>query len=488
MDGGAAETGIGRPVRRREDLRLLDRQRAVQRRRQPAGAGLCGDGALAACACADPQHRHRGRAGRARGAGGADRRRCASPTGSTRCRTSPTRHPADISIKNKDGSPTIRPEQQAIVGPEVCHVGEIVAAVVATIACRREGRRRTGRGRLRGACRRSRTASPPPSPDAPRARQDQPQRHPRRRGRRRGGDRGGLRRAPRMSSASRPGCSASPACRWSRAPRSANTTPTTGRYTLHAGAGGAVSPRRDLAMVLGVPPEQARVVMHDVGGNFGTRGGFNPEFAIVAWAARRVGRPVKWTCERSEYFSSDHQARDLAVTAELALDADGTFLAMRGSNLVNQGAYALAFGSLNKGVEIMSSIYHVPAVLFPRPRRADQHRADPPLSQLRPARGHVRHGAADRPGGAPDRHRPHRIAPAQPRAGIDDAVHQPVRHGLRQRRLPPGHGARARARRLGGLSGAARRGARAAASAAASASPTTSIPRPARRASGPRSP
>ena len=167
-----------------------------------------------------------------------------------------------------------------------------------------------------------------------------------------------------MSSASRPGCSASPACRWSRAPRSANTTPQTGRYTLHAGAGGAVSPRRDLALVLGVPPEQARVVMHDVGGNFGTRGGFNPEFAIVCWAARRVGRPVKWTGDRSEYFSSDHQARDLAVTAELALDTDGTFLAMRGSNLVNQGAYALAFGSLNKGVEIMSSIYHVPSVFF----------------------------------------------------------------------------------------------------------------------------
>jgi aerobic carbon-monoxide dehydrogenase large subunit len=140
--------------------------------------------------------------------------------------------------------------------------------------------------------------------------------------------------------------------------------PETGRYTLHAGAGGAVSPRRDLAMVLGVPPEEARVVMHDVGGNFGTRGGFNAEFAVVTWAARRVGRPVKWTCERSEYFASDHQARDLAVTAELALDADGRFLAMRGSNLVNQGAYALAFGSLNKGVEIMSSIYHVPAVYF----------------------------------------------------------------------------------------------------------------------------
>jgi carbon-monoxide dehydrogenase large subunit len=84
----------------------------------------------------------------------------------------------------------------------------------------------------------------------------------------------------------------------------------------------------------------------------------------VVWAAKRLGRPVKWTCERQEYFVADYQARDLACTAELALDKDGTFLAMRGSNLVNQGAYAIAFGSLNKGVEIMSSIYHVPAVHF----------------------------------------------------------------------------------------------------------------------------
>jgi aerobic carbon-monoxide dehydrogenase large subunit len=60
------------------------------------------------------------------------------------------------------------------------------------------------------------------------------------------------------------------------------------------------------------------------------------------WAAKRLGRPVKWTSERSEYFVADHQARDLTATAELALDKDGTFLAMRGSNLVNQGAYLLA--------------------------------------------------------------------------------------------------------------------------------------------------
>jgi carbon-monoxide dehydrogenase large subunit len=138
----------------------------------------------------------------------------------------------------------------------------------------------------------------------------------------------------------------------------------TGKYTLHAGAGGAVRPRNDLAAVLGVAEADVRMVMHDVGGNFGTRGAFNPEFGLVVWAARRVGRPVKWTCERSEAFLCDYQARDLAVSAELALAADGTFLAMRGSNLLNIGAYPVGFSPLQKGVAIMSSIYHVPAVHF----------------------------------------------------------------------------------------------------------------------------
>jgi aerobic carbon-monoxide dehydrogenase large subunit len=138
----------------------------------------------------------------------------------------------------------------------------------------------------------------------------------------------------------------------------------TGKYTLYAGAGGAVRPRNDLAAVLGVPETNVRMVMHEVGGNFGTRGAFNPEFALVVWAARHVGRPVKWTGTRSEAFQADYQARDLTATAELALDAEGNFLGMRGSNLVNVGAYPVGFSPLQKGVAIMSSIYHVPAAHF----------------------------------------------------------------------------------------------------------------------------
>jgi aerobic carbon-monoxide dehydrogenase large subunit len=135
-----------------------------------------------------------------------------------------------------------------------------------------------------------------------------------------------------------------------------------GQYTLHSGTGrGVVKARRDLARALDVPAERVRVLCEEMGGNFGTRNFFYPEWALLAWAARRIDRPVKWTCERSESFLSDYQGRDLTVEAELALDADGNFLAVRGSNLSNLGAYAAAFVSLQKGMGLLSGVYHIPA-------------------------------------------------------------------------------------------------------------------------------
>ncbi len=140
--------------------------------------------------------------------------------------------------------------------------------------------------------------------------------------------------------------------------------PATQRYTLHAGSGGSVRLKKDLALILDVPEDKVRVLMDDVGGNFGTRGMIYPEFALAPWAARRIGRPIKWTCERSEAFVSDFQGRDLAVNAELALDAEGNFLAMRGSNIGNSGGHTGSFTPLQKGVEIMSSIYRMPCANF----------------------------------------------------------------------------------------------------------------------------
>ena len=140
--------------------------------------------------------------------------------------------------------------------------------------------------------------------------------------------------------------------------------PETGRLTLYAGNGGAVRLKNDLAAILDVPPENVRVLMADIGGNFGTRGMIYPEFAAVAWAARKLDRPVKWIIERHESFLSDYQARDLVVQAELALDDKGRFLAMRGSNLSNLGAHTTNFAMVQKGVQMMSSIYRMPAGHF----------------------------------------------------------------------------------------------------------------------------
>jgi carbon-monoxide dehydrogenase large subunit len=134
----------------------------------------------------------------------------------------------------------------------------------------------------------------------------------------------------------------------------------TARYTLYAGSGGAWRLKDDLATILAVPADRVRVLMWDVGGNFGTRGMIYAEFALVAWAARRLARPVKWTADRHEAFLADYQGRDLAVTAELALDRQGNFLALRSQNISNAGAHTTNFSPLQKGAEIMTTVYRVP--------------------------------------------------------------------------------------------------------------------------------
>jgi aerobic carbon-monoxide dehydrogenase large subunit len=138
-----------------------------------------------------------------------------------------------------------------------------------------------------------------------------------------------------------------------------------GRYVIWAGTGGGVVRERAmLATVLGVPPESCRALCGDMGGNFGTRNSFFPEYGLLPWAAKFVGRPVKWISDRQECFLSDYQGRDLTVEVELALDKDGKFLALRGTNLSNVGAYTAHFTPLRKGLGIMSGVYRIPAVHF----------------------------------------------------------------------------------------------------------------------------
>ena len=133
-----------------------------------------------------------------------------------------------------------------------------------------------------------------------------------------------------------------------------------GRYTLHAGSGGAVRQKRELAAVLGVAPEQLRVLSYDVGGNFGTRNRLFVEFALVLWAARKLGRPVKFTATRSEAFLSDYQGRDLVTKVELALARDGRLLAMRATNISNVGAYCVSLSPLSKGAGLIVGPYEIP--------------------------------------------------------------------------------------------------------------------------------
>jgi aerobic carbon-monoxide dehydrogenase large subunit len=134
-----------------------------------------------------------------------------------------------------------------------------------------------------------------------------------------------------------------------------------GRYTLYAGSGGAVRQKHELAAVLGIEPKSLRVLSYDVGGNFGSRNRVYVEFGLVLWASRRLGRPVKFTATRSEAFVSDYQGRDLALELELALARDGRFLALRASNLSNAGARAVSLSPLSKGSGLVTGSYDIPA-------------------------------------------------------------------------------------------------------------------------------
>jgi carbon-monoxide dehydrogenase large subunit len=99
------------------------------------------------------------------------------------------------------------------------------------------------------------------------------------------------------------------------------------------------------AFVLGLPEHKVRVVAPDVGGGFGSKIYLYAEDVVVTWAAKQLNRPVKWTADRSEAFLSDAHGRDHVTVAELALDKDGKFLAMRVHTTANLGAYLSTFAS-----------------------------------------------------------------------------------------------------------------------------------------------
>ncbi len=141
--------------------------------------------------------------------------------------------------------------------------------------------------------------------------------------------------------------------------------PASGRFTLYAPSQGAFGLRANMAEILQVEPKQVRILTGHVGGSFGMKAAPFPEYVCVLHAARALGRPVKWTDERSGSFVSDSHGRDHRLTAELALDADGSFLAVRITNYGNVGGFlsqVAPMPSTLNTVKNVQGVYRTPLI------------------------------------------------------------------------------------------------------------------------------
>lgn len=139
----------------------------------------------------------------------------------------------------------------------------------------------------------------------------------------------------------------------------------TGRITLHAASQTPHMTRRLLAEALALPEGAVRVLVRDIGGGFGSKVALYPEDVLAAFAARTLGQPVAWYADRSETFLSDAQGRDHVSFCDLALDAEGRFLALRVRDLADMGAYVSYFGAAiatRTGNRIANGAYHFPAL------------------------------------------------------------------------------------------------------------------------------
>jgi carbon-monoxide dehydrogenase large subunit len=145
----------------------------------------------------------------------------------------------------------------------------------------------------------------------------------------------------------------------------ADYDPATGRSTLYTATQGAHFVRDPLAdAILKIGKDKLRVITPNVGGGFGMKAFAYPEQALAVWASRKIARPVKWQEDRSEGFVSDNQGRDHLTRAELALDDDGRFLGLRVLILANLGAYLSPFGSFvpTRSTDLVSGLYSIGAI------------------------------------------------------------------------------------------------------------------------------
>jgi carbon-monoxide dehydrogenase large subunit len=148
-------------------------------------------------------------------------------------------------------------------------------------------------------------------------------------------------------------------------PRGATASydPSTNTYTLRACSQSAVVMRDSVAPIAGLQRDQLRVISEDVGGAFGMKSGPYPEYPALLAAAKVTGKPVHWMSSRSESFVSDNHARDSITEAELGLDENGKFLALRIRHLANLGAYVAAAGAhlnTNNFSRCLPAMYHIP--------------------------------------------------------------------------------------------------------------------------------
>jgi carbon-monoxide dehydrogenase large subunit len=139
--------------------------------------------------------------------------------------------------------------------------------------------------------------------------------------------------------------------------------PKTDRFTLYSGTQGVAGYRQRLAVAFKVPSERLRVVTGHVGGGFGQKTAVMVEQMLVLIAAKKLGRPVKWTGDRSESFLADTHGRNLKTHAELALDNSGRILAVRVNTDADIGAYMSMIGTnvvTTGGMRILGGVYRVP--------------------------------------------------------------------------------------------------------------------------------
>ncbi|EKF40662.1 carbon monoxide dehydrogenase [Nitratireductor indicus C115] len=136
------------------------------------------------------------------------------------------------------------------------------------------------------------------------------------------------------------------------------------RFVLTTGSQGVHSMQSILSRTFGIGPEKIRVITPDVGGGFGPKSFVYREYALVMEAARRLGRPVKWTGDRSEHFLTDAQGRDNVVEAEMALSKEGRFLALRVRLIANMGAYISQYAAFIPyvGVSMSTGVYDIQAI------------------------------------------------------------------------------------------------------------------------------